>query len=99
MSNRKFVRGSFVLATNITDLDAYYLDHKTTIDSIIEWADKVGMYVGFGISSDNIYLCEYDTTQHTKSMCTGLANELKARLKAEWRSSVKFGYQIYGESL
>ena len=45
MSNRKFVRGSFALATNITDLDAYYLEHKTAIESIVEWADKVGMYV------------------------------------------------------
>ena len=99
MSKRKFVQGSFVLATNITDLDAYYLEHKTAIDSIVEWADKVGMYVGFGISSDNTYLCEYDTTQHTKSMCTGLANELKAMLKAEWKSSVKLGFQAHGERI
>ena len=99
MSNRKFVRGSFALATNITDLDAYYLEHKTAIESIVEWADKVGMYVGFGTSSDNTYLCEYDTTQLTKSMCTGLVNELKARLKAEWKSSVKLRYQAYGDSL
>ena len=99
MSNRKFVRGSFALATNITDLDAYYLEHKTAIDSIVEWADQIGMYVGFGTSSDNTYLCEYETTQSTKSMCIGLANELKARLKAEWKSSVKLGYQAYGDRL
>ena len=99
MSNRKFVRGSYILATNITDLDAYYHKHKTAIDSIIEWADKVGMYVGFGTSSDNTYLCEYDTTQLTKSMCTGLVNELKARLKAEWKSSVKLGFQAHGERI
>ena len=65
----------------------------------IEWADKVGMYVGFGTSSYNTYLCEYDTTQLTKSMCTGLVNELKARLKAEWKSSVKLGFQVHGERI
>ena len=99
MSKRKFVLGSYTLAADITDLDAYYQEHKTTIDSIIEWAAKVGMYVGFGVSSDNTYLCEYETTQSTKSMCTGLANELKTRLKAEWKPSVKLGYQAYGDRL
>ena len=99
MSKKKFVRGSYTLAANITDPDAYYQEHKAAIDGVIKWADQVGMYVGFGTSPDNTYLCEYDTTQFTKSMCTGLANELKARLKAEWKSSVKLGYQVYGDSL
>ena len=99
MSKKKFVRGSYTLAANITDPDAYYQEHKAAIVGVIKWADQVGMYVGFGTSSDNTYLCEYDTTQFTKSMCTGLANELKARLKAEWKSSVKLGYQVYGDSL
>lgn len=82
MSKKKFVRGSYTLAANITDPDAYYQEHKAAIDGVIKWAYQVGMYVGFGTSKDNTYLCEYDTTQFTKSMCTGLANELKARLKA-----------------
>lgn len=99
MSKRKFVRGSYTLAADITDLDAYYQEHKTTIDDIVKWADQIGMYVGFGTSSDNIYLCEYETTQSTKSMCTGLANELKVKLKTEWKSSVKLGYQAYGDRL
>lgn len=99
MRKRKFVRGSYTLAADITDLDAYYQEHKTTIDEIIKWADQVGMYVGFGTSSDHTYLCEYETTQITKSMCAGIANELKARLKAEWKSSVKLGYQAYGDIL
>ena len=99
MSKKKFVRGSYTLAANITDPDDYYQEHKAAIDGVIKWADQVGMYVGFGTSTDNTYLCEYDTTQFTKSMCTGLANELKARLKAEWKSSVKLGYQAYGDSL
>ena len=84
---------------NITDPDAYYQEHKAAIDGVIEWADQVGMYVGFGTSTDNTYLCKYDTTQCTKSMCTGLANELKTRLKAEWKSSVRLGYQAYGDIL
>lgn len=99
MNKRKFVRGSYTLAADITDLDAYYQEHKTTIDEIIKWADQIGMYVGFGTSSDNTYLCEYETTQRTKPMCTSIANELKAKLKAEWKSSVQLGYQAYGDRL
>lgn len=99
MSKKKFVQGSYTLAVNITDSDTYYQEHKTTIDEIVKWAEQVGMYVRFGTSSDNTYLCEYETTQSTKSMCTGLANELKVRLKAEWKFSVKLGYQAYGDIL
>ena len=99
MSKKKFVQGSYTLAVNITDPNAYYQEHKTAIDGVIKWAERVGMYVRFGTSIDNTYLCEYDTTQLTKSMCTGLVNELKARLKVEWKSSVKFGCQVYGDIL
>ena len=97
MAKKKFVRGSFTLDKNITDLDAYYAKHKATIDGICEWADKVGMYVAFGTSDGDTYLCQYETVQFTKAMCSGLSNELKARLKAEWKSSVQFGYQAFGD--
>ena len=76
---------------------AYYAKHKATIDGICEWADKVGMYVAFGTSDDDTYLCQYETVQFTKAMCSGLSNELKARLKAEWKSSVQLGYQAFGD--
>lgn len=97
MAKKKFVRGSFTLDKNITDLDAYYAKHKSTIDGICEWADKVGMYVAFGTSDDDTYLCQYEIVQFTKAMCSGLSNELKARLKAEWKSSVQLGYQAFGD--
>lgn len=99
MAKRKFVRGAFTLDDDITDLDTYYQEHKSVIDEILKWAERVDMYVGFGTSSDNTYMCEYNTVQLTKSMCTGLANELKAKLKAEWRSSVQFAYQACGDCL
>lgn len=97
MAKKKFVRGSFTLDKNTTDLDTYYAKHKATIDGICEWADKVGMYVAFGTSDDDTYLCQYETVQFTKAMCSGLSNELKARLKAEWKSSVQLGYQAFGD--
>jgi len=99
MAKKKFVRGWFTLDDNITDLDTYYQEHKSAIDEIIKWADQVGMYVVFETSSDNTYLCKYNTTQLTKSMCTGLANELKAKLKSEWKSSGQLEYQAYGDCL
>lgn len=97
MKQRKFVRGTFIIEKNVVDLNAYYLKHQRAIDSIVKWADQVGMYVGFGTSSDNTYLCEYEVTQLKKSACTGLANELKAMLKAEWKSAVQLGFQSYGD--
>ena len=69
---------------------------------------QVALHAGGGNTEDSVrkavkrYLeqeKQKSTVQFTKSMCTGLANELKARLKAEWKSSVKLGYQVYGDSL
>jgi len=95
MAKQQYVRGSFLLEENVGDAQAYYEQHKRTIDSIIEWADTLRIYVGFGVSEDRTYLCEYEVLGATKQMCNGVVTELKALLKAEWKK-VSLGYQTKG---
>lgn len=80
---------------SVTDDSAYYEQHKSTINNIIAWADSLRIYVGFGVSDDKTYLCEYEVLCDTKAMCKGIASELKAKLKAEWKG-VSLGYQTFG---
>lgn len=98
MEKEKFVRGSFVLDENVEDTDTYYEEHKAKIDSIIEWANRMGIYVGFGISESRNYLCEYEVTGQTTRMCKGVASELKALLKPEWKK-VRMSYQVEGHKI
>ena len=60
MAKLRYIKGSFLLENNVEDPNAYYNLHKSKIDAVIKWANDLGIYVGFGISSDNTYLCEYN---------------------------------------
>lgn len=92
---KQYVRGSWLLKENVTDDSAYYEQHKSAIDNIIAWADSLRIYVGFGVSGDKTFLCEYEVFSDTKAMCKGVASELKAKLKTEWKD-VTLGYQTFG---
>ena len=80
---------------DIADANEYYIQHKDAIDKIIAWADDEEIYVGFGVSGDRTYLCEYEVRKMTKDMCKGFASELKAMLKQEWKH-IELGYQQFG---
>lgn len=95
MAKQQYVRGSFLLEENVEDTHAFYELHKEKIDAIIEWANGLNIYVGFGVSSDRTYLCEYEVLGTTKQLCKGVAAELKALLKSEWKG-VSLGYQTFG---
>ncbi len=95
MAKEKFVRGSWLLEECVEDASAYYEQHKAKVDEVIDWANCLNIYVGFGTSEDGTYLCEYDVTGQTTQMCKGIAAELKALLKAEWKN-VRLGYQVQG---
>ena len=95
MAKLRYIKGAFLLENNVEDPNAYYNLHKSKIDAVIKWANDLGIYVGFGISSDNTYLCEYNATGNTSKMCKGIAAELKSRLKTEWKK-VELGYQAEG---
>ena len=87
-----------MLKKDVADSNAYCETHRTTIDSIIAWADTLNIYVGFGLSEDKTFLCEYEVFSDTKAMCKGVASELKAKLKSEWKG-VSLGYQTFGHTL
>ena len=55
-------------------------------------------YVAFGLSADHTYLCEYEVYGQTTRMCKGVASELKAMLKPEWKG-IRMGYQVEGHTL
>ena len=55
----KFIKGAIELDKNVTDLTAYEEPKKNKLDEIVEWCNKYNVYIIFGTSDDNTYLCEY----------------------------------------
>lgn len=91
---KKFIKGAFQLAENVTDLEAFNKEHGAAVKSLIDWADDYDVMMRFGTSADDSYLCEYkiicSTVRECKSIRTLLAREIKARFpKAEelWQGS------------
>lgn len=81
---RKFIKGTFELNQNITDLDEYEKQHETMLNNLIEWAKRFNVSINIGTSDDNTYLCEYKIVGNTASYCKGLCSELRQMLKAEY---------------
>jgi hypothetical protein len=78
---KKYIRGTFELAQNVTDLEAFEEKRKPQLLGIIEWATANGIGVKFGTSEDGTYLCEFDTVAGTLQLCKGYVAELKSMLK------------------
>lgn len=91
---KKFIRGTFELEQNVTDLEAFEKPKLSHLNYIINWATDNGVKVIFGTSEDNTYLCEFEAVANTVQMCKGYVTELKSMLKTifpkanvivEWR--------------
>lgn len=95
---KKFIKGTFELDTNVTDLAAYEQKKETKILAIIDWCNTFNVAVNMGTSDDNTYLCEYKIVAKTKSMCNSLLRELKEMLK-ECFPYVKLVWQASGDQL
>lgn len=78
---KKFVRGTLMLAECVDDVEAYVDKHRAFLEGIVSWSEKVDIYVLFGASEDNSYLCEYVITGNTIKYCKGVFAELKQMLK------------------
>ena len=81
---KKFIKGTFELDTNVTDLIKYEKKHDTMLNQLIEWADSLGVALNIGTSEDNTYLCEYKIVGNTASYCKSLCSELRQILKNEF---------------
>lgn len=95
---KKFIKGTFELDKNITDLVAYEEPMKAKIEKLNEWCTKYGIDFICGTSDDNTYLCEYKIVANTKAMCNGLLKEFKSMLK-EMYPYVKLIWQGSGDIL
>lgn len=78
---KKFIKGTFELEKNVTDLETFEEPIKPKLMKIIDWANKNEIGIVFGTSDDNTYLCEFDATAETVQMCKGYVAELKTMLK------------------
>lgn len=95
---RKFIKGTFELDQNVTDLVEYEKKHETMLNNLVEWATRLNIAINIGTSEDNTYLCEFKIVGATASYCRGLCSELKQMLKAEF-PKIKSIWQGSGDVL
>lgn len=94
----KFIKGTFELDENVTDLAAYEEKKKVQILEIVDWCNSFGVAINMGTADDNTYLCEYKIVAKTKAMCNSLLRELKEMLKGCF-PYVKLIWQGSGDQL
>lgn len=95
---KKFIKGTFELDKNVTDLVAYEERIKKQIKRLFDWGDSFGVAITLGTADDNTYLCEYKIVARTKSLCNSLLHELKDLLH-EIFPYVKLVWQGSGDQL
>ena len=83
MSKRKFVQGAYTLAADITDLDAYYQEHKTTIDEIIKWAGRSESSLVKIVSAPGLCLQKITTAEPDESQIEAAIAAMKGVLEDE----------------
>lgn len=95
---KKFIKGTFELDTNVTDLVAYEEPKKKQLDNLFAWCNRFNIGITVGTSDDNTYLCEYKIVARTKALCNSLLRELKDQLR-EIYPYVKLVWQGSGDQL
>ena len=94
----KFIKGTFELDKDVTDLVAYEEKKKAKILEIVDWCNRFGIAINCCTADDNTYLCGYKIVANTKAMCNGLLREFKELLK-ECYPYVKSLWQVSGYQL
>lgn len=90
------VQGNFIIKEET--VDDYYEKNKNNIDNIVEWANELNLFLNFGYTDKNDFICQYEFTGDTKSYIKGLASELKFMLKSISKDT-KLGMQIFRERI
>ena len=78
---KKFIKGTFELDKDVTDIVAYEEDKKDNILGIAKWCGESGVLLNMGTADDNTYLCEYKIVGNTKTQCNEILREFKKQLR------------------
>ena len=78
--------GYYVIGENIYDVEAFINNHKETIDEIIGWANKEGVFVEFGCLKNGQAYCRYHLGRKDKYVVAALEGALDYLLKSEFPS-------------
>lgn len=84
---KKFIKGTFELDRDVTDLKSYEEKHRIVIEELVDWANSFDVAINMGTSDDNTYLIEYKIIAKTSSVCKSLLSEMKQILKSEWKKT------------
>ena len=78
---RKFIKGTFELDKDVTDIVAYEEEKKEKLLEIADWCNNSCVAINAGTADDNTYLCEYKIVGMTMAQCNETLRDLKKRLK------------------
>ena len=95
---KKYIEATYKLAENVTNLEEFEQQRESYLNKLVKWATDNNMFILFGNSDDNTYLCECRAIARTNQMCKGYITELKEMLKAEF-PKVKIIYEESGNVL
>ena len=78
---KKFIKGTFELDKDVSDIVAYEEERKNKILEIAGWCGSKKIVINLGTADDNTYLCEYKIVQRTKTECEAVLRDFKKQLK------------------
>ena len=79
-------KGYYVIGEDIYDVDAFVVNHKQTIDKIMEWANTEDVFVEFGCLKSGQAYCRYHLGRKNQYEVAGLEGALAHLLKGEFPS-------------
>ena len=95
---RKFIKGTFELDKDVTDIFAYEEDKKEKLLEIADWCNNSCVAINAGAADDNTYLCEYKVVRRTKAECEAVLRDFKKQLECCF-PYVEMLWQVSGDCL
>ena len=80
-----FIKGTYKLDRNITDLQEYEDSHSAIIQKIMEFAQDADFQISFDLLDDDCYGCMYEITGKNYTACQKLHKELFSKLRDKWK--------------
>ena len=79
---RKFIKGSYEIKDDISDLDVFAEKHRKEFEYLISYANKNNIGFNIGTSDKGDILCEYKVVGQSLKECKATMSEFKRMLKA-----------------